>query len=681
MEIDLHALARMLHSGNTNCSIHMGRQLHLAFFKKGILNSTLSIGNRLLQMYSRCGSMKDACKLFDEMPNRNCFSWSTMIEGYMKSGYKDKSLELFDIMPQKNDYSWNAVVSGFAKAGQLEIAHSLFNAMPKRNELVWNSMIHGYVRNGKPSKALTLFKNLNSDPLEVMHRDTFILATVLGACTDLSVLSCGKQIHARILIDGLEFDSVLCSSLINLYGKCGDLDSADRVVNIMNEPDDFSLSALISGFANAGRMSEARRVFESKVNPCRVLWNSIISGYISNGEELEALAVFNKMRRKGIQEDASTVANILSAGSSLLIIELIKQMHGHACKVGVTDDMVVASALLDAYSKCESPYDACKLFSELKAYDTILLNTMITVYFNCGRIEDAKWIFKTMPSKTLISWNSMLVGLTKNACPSEALVIFCQMNELDLKMDEFSLASAISACASTSFLELGEQVFGNAITIGLESNQIFSTSLIDFYCKCGFVEIGRKVFDRTIKTDEVSWNTMLMGYATNGYGIEALSLFSEMRHAGVRPSGITFTGVLSACDHSGLVEEGRNWFHAMKHNYNIDPGIEHYSCLVDLFARACCFEEAVNLIEEMPFEADGSMWSSVLRGCIAHGNRTLGKKIAERILELDPGNPSAYVQLSNILATSEDWEGSEQVRKLMRDKNVQKNPGCSWADC
>ncbi|KAI4318218.1 hypothetical protein L6164_026009 [Bauhinia variegata] len=119
MEIDLHALALMLHSGNPNCSIHLGRQLHVAFLKKGILNSTLSMANRLLQMYSRCDSMNEACLLFDEMPKRNCFSWSTMIEGYMKSGYKDKSLDLFDIMPQKNDYSWNVVVSGFSKAGQL----------------------------------------------------------------------------------------------------------------------------------------------------------------------------------------------------------------------------------------------------------------------------------------------------------------------------------------------------------------------------------------------------------------------------------------------------------------------------------------------------------------------------------------------------------------------------------
>ncbi|RYR05938.1 hypothetical protein Ahy_B06g085760 isoform A [Arachis hypogaea] len=638
--MDLHALVRTLHSGNIHINIHQGRQLHLVFLKAGILSSSITVANRLLQLYSRLGSINEARRLFDEMPQTNAFSWSTLMQAYINSGQRDTSLNLFFTMPHKNHYSWTMLVSTFAKAGDLDVAHSLFSAMPQRSELVWNSMIH----------ALLLFRDMNLDPLEVVHRDSFVLATVLGACAELVALNCGKQVHARVLVDGVELDKVMCSSLVNFYGKCGDLDSASRIVGIVKDVDEFSVCALVSGYANAGRMREARRVFDGVVGPCSVLWNSVISGYVSNSEELEALALFNKMRRNGVRADISTLANILSATSTLLM-----------------NDIVVASALLDAYSKCQSPYDACKLFSELKAYDTIMLNTMITLYSNCGRIEDAKSIFNNMPSKTLISWNSILVGLTQNACPGEA--------------DEFSFSSVLSACASKSSLELGEQVFAKVITIGLESNQIISTSLVDFYCKCGFVELGRKVFDGMIKTDEVSWNTMLIGYATNGYGTEALTLFTEMGYASVRPSAVTFTGVLSACDHCGLVEEGRNLFHAMKHNYNISPGIEHYSCMVDLFARAGCFAEAMDIIEEIPFQADANMWLSVLRGCISHGNKNLGKKAAERIIQFDPENSSAYIQLSNILATSEDWEGSGQVRELMREMHVQKTPGCSWADC
>ncbi|KAL2338494.1 hypothetical protein Fmac_012940 [Flemingia macrophylla] len=678
--MDLHGFARTLQSWS---SIREGRQLHVAFLKTGLLNSSISVANRLLQLYSRRGHLQDATHLFDEMPHTNSFSWNTLIQAHLNSGHTHMSLHLFNAMPHKTDFSWNMVVSTFAKSGHFQLAHSLFNAMPSKNSLAWNSIIHAYSRHGHPGKALFLFKSMNSYPSQLLHRDAFVLATVLGACADLLALNCGKQVHARVFVDGfeLELDRVLCSSLINLYGKCGDLYSAARVVSLVTEVDEFSLSALISGYANAGRMREARRVFDSKVDPCAVLWNSVISGYVTNGEEMEAVMLFGRMLRSGVRGDVSTVANVLSAGSGLQVVELVKQMHAYACKAGVTRDIVVASALLDAYSKCQSPWEACKFFSELRDYDTILLNTMITVFSSCGRIEDAKWIFNTMPNKSLISWNSILVGLTQNACPSEALDIFCQMNKLDLKMDRFSFASVISACASKSALELGEQLFRKVIAIGLESDQIISTSLIDFYCKCGLVEIGRKVFDGIIKTDEVSWNTMLMGYATNGYGIEALTLFNEMIYGGVGPSAITFTAVLSACDHNGLVEIGRNLFRIMKHTYNMNPGIEHYSCMVDIFARAGCFEEALDLIEEMPFEADANMWLSVLRGCIAHGNKTIGKMAAEQIIQLDPENAGAYIQLSNILASSGDWEGSALVRELMRDNQVQKIPGCSWGDC
>ncbi|XP_039023187.1 putative pentatricopeptide repeat-containing protein At1g77010, mitochondrial [Hibiscus syriacus] len=675
MELDHQYYCRLLQSCTTRSSILLGKQLHLFFLKKGILSSTLTVGNRLLQMYSRCGSMAEIWKLFDEMPHRNCFTWNTVIEGYMKSGNKEKTLDLFKLMPHKNDYSWNFIISGFVKAGEIEVAGALFDNMPSKTAFACHSLIHSYARNGDAKKAVKLFKESGS-----LGDDAFVLATVIRACIDLGAIEFGKQIHAHMVVGAIEFDPVLCSSLINLYGKCGDLDGASRVLNLMIEPDEFALSALISGYATCGRMTDARRIFDRKSDPSVVLWNSLLSGHVLNCEEIKALTIFNNMREKGLQGDFSSIAVILRACSSLCISEHVKQIHGHASKVGLISDVIVASTLIDAYSKCGMPNYACKFFTELQAYDTILLNSMITVYSICGRIEDAKQLFKTMPNKSLISWNSMIVGLSQNGCPIEALDLLCKMNEIDLRIDKFALASAISACASISSIELGEQFFAKATLIGLEADQIISTSLVDFYCKCGLVEYGRKIFDTMTKSDQISWNSMLMGYASNGRGFEALVLFNEMINAGVRPTEITFIGVLSACDHCGLVEEGRKWFNLMKLDYYIDPGKEHYSCMVDLFARAGCLEEAMNLIGEMHFKADASLWLSVLRGCVAHGDRTLGKKVAERIIDLDPGNSSAYVQLSSLFATSGEWETSAIVRRIMREKQIVKNPGFSWAD-
>ncbi|CAH9103539.1 unnamed protein product [Cuscuta europaea] len=286
-----------------------------------------------------------------------------------------------------------------------------------------------------------------------------------------------------------------------------------------------------------------------------------------------------------------------------------------------------------------------------------------------------------MPHKSLISWNAILVGLTQNGLSSEAIDFFNKMNKMDLKMDRFSCASMISVCASITSLELGEQVFARAIVIGIDSYQVVSTATLDLYCKCGLVKQAKMLFDQVLAPDEASWNSMLMGYATNGYGLEALDIFSEMRRAGVWPSNITLTGILFACNHCGLLEEGKKWFDAFKNDYHIEPGIEQYSCMVDLYVRGGCLDEAVNIIQTMPYEADVSMWSSILGGCVTyHGNEVLGKLAAKKLMELDPTEDSggAFVQLSSMYAVCGKWEISAMVRNLMREKGVCKLPGQSW---
>lgn len=629
--------------------------------------------------------MDDARNLFEEMPQRNCFTWNTLLEGYAKSGQKTSMMNLFYSMPQKNEFSWNAIISGLARAGELDVARRLLNEMPKKNGIAWSTMIHGYARNGRSGMALVLFKEfLKWEAVEsggwVLRWDPVVLATVVGACLEFGSLDLGKQVHARMIVDGVEFDAVLGSSLVNMYGKCHDLDSADRLLDAMEDPDDYSLSSLISCYANCGRMEDARRIFELKLNPCVVVWNSLISGYVANRDMEGALTYFCKMRRRGVVGDYSTFSSVLSACSSIGVLRNCTQLHAQAHKLGIVYDLVVASALIDAYAKYMNLDDSCRFFGELRAYDTVLLNSMITIYCNFGRMKEAKKIFSDMKFKNLISWNSMLVGLSQNSYPVEALEIFCTMNKIDLSMDKFTLSSAISACASITWLEFGEQIFARATIIGVDIDMIIVTSLIDLYCKCGFVEAGRKLFDQMTKSDEASWNSMLMGYATNGYGVEALSLFEEMRREGVRPSEVTFTAVLSACDHSGLVEEGKKWFYLMKHFYHIGPGIEHYSCMIDLFARAGRVQEAIELIDKIPHLSDACMWSAILRGCIESGDKSLSKMMVEKIIKLDPQNSGALVQLSGVMASTGDWNQSALVRQLMREMGIQKSPGRSWCN-
>uniref|UniRef100_A0A804IF83 Pentatricopeptide repeat-containing protein n=1 Tax=Musa acuminata subsp. malaccensis TaxID=214687 RepID=A0A804IF83_MUSAM len=637
MTAEILHLGQSLRGCRTQRSLPRGRQLHQVLLKCGYAAS-LYASNCLLQMYARCSAdLDDARRVFDEIPHRNCFSWNSLIDAYLKSDEPCRARQLFDSMPRKNTFSWNAMITGLVRSGDLKNARQLFEEMPVVDAVACNAILHGYIRRGQVQEAFRLLKKV-------------------------------------------DLDSILGSALVDMYAKCQAFDSAHQVLELMSEPDEFSLSALISGYGGCGRLDDAIMIFNQKEKPSVVLWNSIINAYASSNQGDGTLELFKMMTGEGIMPNSSTFSSVLSACASIGIREHGVQMHACGCKHGILEDLVVASALIDCYSKCGIWEDACKVFRELRLYDTILLNTMINVYSNCGQIEEARKIFEMIPSKNMISWNSMIVGYSQNGHAVQALELFIDMHHLDLSIDKVALASAISSCASICALTTGEELFALATRIGLVTDLVVTSSLVDLYCKCGKVIDGRRLFDGMPNFDVALWNSMLMGYASNGYAIEVLELFESMGSAGVSPNEVTFIAVLSACCHSGLVEKGLMWFRRMKVDYCIEPTAEHYSCVVDLLVRAGRLEESINFIDTMPFKPDASMWTSVLGGCKAHGDEVLGSKVAERLIELNPQHSGPFLQLSSIYAAHGEWENSAQVRQMMNDRRINKNPGYSWID-
>ncbi|XP_064992065.1 putative pentatricopeptide repeat-containing protein At1g77010, mitochondrial [Musa acuminata AAA Group] len=682
MTAEILHLGQSLRGCRTQRSLPRGRQLHQVLLKCGYAAS-LYASNCLLQMYARCSAdLDDVRRVFDEIPHRNCFSWNSLIDAYLKSDEPCRARQLFDSMPRKNTFSWNAMITGLVRSGDLKNARKLFEEMPVVDAVACNAILHGYIRRGEVQEAFRLLKKVGSeyDGSSSPYSDKFVLTTLLSACAECLAYDCGKQIHARIVICQVDLDSILGSALVDMYAKCQAFDSAHQVLELMSEPDEFSLSALISGYGGCGRLDEARMIFNQKEKPSVVLWNSIINAYASINQGDGTLELFKMMTGEGIMPNSSTFSSVLSACASIGIRQHGVQMHACGCKHGVLEDLVVASALIDSYSKCGIWEDACKVFKELRLYDTILLNTMINVYSNCGQIEEARKIFEMIPSKNMISWNSMIVGYSQNGHAVQALELFIDMHHLDLSIDKVALASSISSCASICAVTTGEELFALATRIGLVTDLVVTSSLVDLYCKCGKVIDGRRLFDGMPNFDVALWNSMLMGYASNGYAIEVLKLFESMGSAGVSPNEVTFIAVLSACCHSGLVEKGLMWFRRMKVDYCIEPIAEHYSCVVDLLVRAGRLEESINFIDTMPFKPDASMWTSVLGGCKARGDEVLGSKVAERLIELNPQHSGSFLQLSSIYAAHGEWENSAQVRQMMNDRRINKNPGYSWID-
>jgi pentatricopeptide repeat protein len=591
---------------------------------------------------------------------------------------------MFHSMPERNTFSWNAVITGVVAAGDLDTALDLLDQMPVKDVVACNAVLHKYVRCGRVDEAFAMFKGIglqcDSDVTSTCN-DPFMLATVVGACADRMKYDIGRQAHARMVVAKTEIDSVLGCALIDMYCKCADLDSARYVHEGLKHVDDFSMSSLVYGYASRGRWHEALSLFDKLENPSVVLWNSFISGCVSACHGDGAFVLFVRMTRSNVLPNSSTYTSVLNVCGFIGMLKPGQQIHGCALKSGAVSDVVAASALIDLYSKCSLWEDACRAFSELRFHDTIVLNSMVAVYSNCGQIDDARRIFGMITNKSIISWNSMIVGLSQNGHAIDAMELFHEMHQIGLRLDKVAIASALSASSSICSICFGEQIFAIATVLGLQSDHVVASSIIDLYCKCGNLNIGIRIFDGIDKPDEVLWNSMLLGYASNGYGHEALELLRLMQNKGIKPSERTFVAVLSACCHSGLVEQGLRWFHRMQEAFGVSPSAEHYACVVDLLVRAGRLEEAVDFIENMPFKADTLSWTSVVGGCKAHGNDAVLQKVAKKAIdmELSP-HSSLYVQLSSMLAAQGDWVKSGEIRGMMHERRITKNPGYSWID-
>ena len=191
----------------------------------------------------------------------------------------------------------------------------------------------------------------------------------------------------------------------------------------------------------------------------------------------------------------------------------------------------------------------------------------------------------------------------------------------------------LSACARLGVLDLGKWIHVYAHSIGYKGNIFVENALVDMYAKCGEIENAVNVFKNMVKNDLVSWNTIIGGLAVHGHASDALGFFHEMIKAGVQPDSVTFIGVLCACTHIGLVDRGLAYFHSMV-DYSISPQIEHYGCVVDLYARAGRLGEALNIVKTMPMKADAVIWASILGACRIYKNVEVADIALEQLIEL-----------------------------------------------
>lgn len=329
------------------------------------------------------------------------------------------------------------------------------------------------------------------------------------------------------------------------------------------------------------------------------------------------------------------------------------------------------------YANCGFLSEACILFDEDDDCDIVAWNLMVMGLAKNGQIDDSRRLFDKMQTKNAISWNSMISGYVRNGKWVEALDLFSQMQVQNVQPSEFTMVSLLNASARLGALEQGEWVHDYIKKNHMELNVIVITAIIDMYCKCGSIDKGLQVFEAAPVKGLSCWNSIILGLATNGRAETALQFFSRLKSSDHEPDGVSFIGVLTACNHSGLVDEARKYFALMTEEYKIEPSLKHYGCLVDALGRAGLLQEAEEVIRSMPRRPDSVIWGSLLSACWKHGNNEIGQRVAKILIELDPSESSGHVLMSNAHAASGEFEKAIHERVLMKKKQIEKQPGCS----
>ncbi|CAN6457960.1 unnamed protein product [Victoria cruziana] len=606
-----------------------------------------------------------------------------------------------------------ALTAMYALCGDMIVAETLFEKMGIKESYAWNCMIRGYATNGHPRKALFWYERMKSEGIPA---DNFTYPFLFKACSCLSAINEGRKFHLDARNDGYELNPFVANSILDMYVKCGHLIDARQLFDRMTMRTVVSWNTMLSGYfhnghaeealtmydlmkgsdvdcdaatfvgvlpacsqlrnldkgkeihelvgslglanvlsvknclidmyAKCGCLDDARHIFDEMSKRDVVSWTALIDGYVRKGEICNALSLFCEMQISNVKPNSLTLSCILSGCASVSFSTYGKCIHGFSIRNRLHSDVFVETALIDMYSKS-------------------------------GNLDVGHRLFMNTSRRRTVPWNAIIAGHTENGLATEAVALFRQMLLEEVNPDRATVVSVLPSYAGLADLKQGQNMHCYLTKTGFSSVMEISTGLIDVYMKCGSLHCARVLFDGMSERDVVSWSAIISGYGMHGDGQAAVSLFKQMIKSGLNPNEITFTSIIQACSHGGLLEEGLDIFRFMIKNYDRELTADHYACGVDLLARAGRLEEAHELIRGMPLSPNYAVWGALLGGCALYGDAELGELAADHLFQMEPDNTGNYVLLSNVYAAAGRWEDAENLRGLMRDRGLKKSPGCS----
>ncbi|KAG0450318.1 hypothetical protein HPP92_026844 [Vanilla planifolia] len=535
------------------------RRFHAEFVSASIPPDVYACNLRI-SAFGRCGDIRRACALFDQMPQRDVVTYSTMINIYLKNGFLPQAEALFLKIPNRNVVVESAMIDGLSKAGRIDEAQKLFDEMPMRNVFTWTALVSGYFRVHRVEEARRLFHQMPEK--NVVSWTTMILG----------------------------------------YAQNGLLLDARNIFDRMPDRNIVSWTAMLKAYVDEGRMEDAGDLFDKMPHRNLYAWNIMISGYLFNKQANKAINLFESMPRRNLVSWTIMVSGLAE------------------------NDMIDR---------------ARDLFDKMPVKDIAAWNAMLAAYISKRKIGMACQLFDLMPERNVVSWNTMIDG---------------------------------------SMIELWE-IHALAVKFGFVFNTWLANALLAMYSKLGELTSACLVFNELKAKDAVSWSSMILAMANHGYRRSALTIFGMMLVNGAQPDAITFLGVLCACSHEDLIHKGKDIFDSMVRSYELEPKAEHYSCLADNLGRAGRFNEALDVLKQVPQkERDGAVLGAILASCKVHTEFEVASEFAEELIEMEPSSSGTFVVLANAYASRGKWDDVARVRKMMKERRVEKLPGFSQID-
>ncbi|CAJ2670817.1 unnamed protein product [Trifolium pratense] len=514
----------------------------------------------------------------------------------------------------------NSLINLYVKCSKLRLARYLFDEMPLRNVVSYNALMAGYLHSGEHLEVISLFKKMVSSFQNDVLPNEHVFTTILSACGHSGRVFEGMQCHGYLFKFGLVFHHYVKSALVHMYSKCFHVDLALQVLDSEHgsNNDAFCYNSVLKALVESRRLAEAMDVLGRMVDEC-VVWDNV------------------------------TYVSVMGLCGQIRDLRLGLQVHAQLLKGGLTFDVFVGSMLVDMYGKC-------------------------------GNILHARKVFDALQNRNVVVWTSLMTAYLQNGDFEETLNLLTCMDQEGTMPNEFTFAVLLNACAGIAALKHGDIFHGRVEKLGFKNRVIVGNALINMYSKSGSIDSSYNVFFDMMHRDIITWNAMICGYSQHGLGKQTLLVFEDMMSNGECPNHVTFVGVLSACAHLALVNEGFYYLNQLMKHFKIEPGLEHYTCMVAVMCRAGLLEEAENFMKTTQVKWDVVAWRVLLNACNVHRNYSLGKQIAETILQMDPRDVGTYTLLSNMYAKARSWDGVTTIRKMMRERNVKKEPGVSWLE-